>query len=228
VTFAAWLYHYLWRPTASKQAARDGAPLLLSLGPAGHRAPTLLHNSPAPRPPYPQDDDASGRIASIGSLTSGILFASAWYLFWGSLLQAHTDCIIWGPHDNTANCTAPWAPPGSPEPEHTLRAPENLVSGAYWAPGILSTFGLIGLNLISWEAVVGDDEAVGPFARVWVTISLIFMFTGLGVALWCLITDLQTEGAWHWSGICVFVQNVLILTAGFLFRIVRRSGDHSI
>ena len=172
------------------------------------------------------DDDNTGRIASAGSFLSGIIFATGWYLFWGTLLRARTECIEW--HTDIVDCNASWVPPIEDRP----KAPGGLVSGAYWAPGILSTFGLVGLNIISWEAVSdegGLGESASLFARVWVTVSLIFMFTGLGVSIWCLVTDLQAGPTyWHWGGINTFLQNLLILLSGFLFRLVRRSGEHSL
>lgn len=175
------------------------------------------------------DDDNTGRIASAGSFLSGIIFATGWYLFWGTLLRARTECIVW--NTETANCTAVDLPPPT-HAENRPIAPDGLVGGAYWAPGILSTFGLIGLNIVSWEAVSDEGslgEGVSLFAKIWVTASLIFMFTGLGVSIWCLVTDLQAgPDYWHWGGINTFLQNLLLLSSGFLFRLVRRSGEHSI
>lgn len=173
-----------------------------------------------------QDNNDDARIASAGSIASGLIFATGWYLFWGSLLLARTDCIEWD--TQIVNCTDPNYP--DPNPDHLI-APPGLVSGAYWAPGILSTFGMVGLNVVSWDAMTDEGSLLGGdtsiFAKIWVTVSLIFMFTGLGVAIWCLVTDLQTEHGWHKAGICCFIQNVLILVAGFLFRLVRRSGDNA-
>ena len=173
------------------------------------------------------DDDNTGRIASAGSFLSGIIFATGWYLFWGTLLRARTECIVW--NTETANCTAVDLPPPT-HAENRPIAPDGLVGGAYWAPGILSTFGLIGLNIVSWEAVSDEGslgEGVSLFAKIWVTASLIFMFTGLGVSI-CLVTDLQAgPDYWHWGGINTFLQNLLLLSSGFLFRLVRRSGEHS-
>lgn len=175
-----------------------------------------------------QDDDAAGKIASCGSLLSGVIFASAWYLFWGTLLAARTECIVWG-GKVPANCTRL---PGVEE----QGAPVGLVSGVYWVPGILSSFGVLALNLVSWEAVSEQGsfgENVGAVSRIWVVGSLIFMFSGVGGAIWCLVSDLNQEeidGApgWHAGGINTFIQTILICVAGFIFRLVRRSGEHAI
>ena len=59
-------------------------------------------------------------------------------------------------------------------------------------------------------------------------LSLVLLFGGLGGSIWVLVTDMQNEHAWHFGGIATFVQNMLILLASFIFRLSRRSGDHSI
>jgi len=124
------------------------------------------------------------------------------------------------------NCSA-----GNVTHTSSLRAPDALVSGAYWAPGLLSSFGLVGLNLISWEAVSEDsfgDTRVVACARIWVMASLIFIFSGFGTAIWCLVTDLNTPNGWHNAGVSTFVSNLLIMFAAFAFRLSRRSGEHSV
>ncbi len=169
------------------------------------------------------DDDAAGKIASIGSVSAGVLFACGWYLFFGMVIDAHLNCLIWDGY--VVNCTDA----NQSHPYHGDIAPDALVNGAYWGPGIMSTFGLIGLNIISWEAFETSlDDISGRFVRVWTMISLVMLFSGLGFAIFCLITDLQTVNAWHTGGVVVFLQNMLILLAAFIFRAVRRSGDHSI
>jgi len=175
-----------------------------------------------------QDDDAAGKVATIGSCGGGIIFAVGWYIFLGALFMAHTDCIVWSSLSDRelVNCTAEnrtW--------QNDVVAPEALRSGAYWAPGILASFGLVGLNLISWEAVVEEGsfgDGVVVCARLWILCSLVLLFGGLGTAIWCLVTDLQTPKGWHAGGICTFIQTLLILVAAFVFRLVRRSGDHAI
>ena len=176
----------------------------------------------------PQDDDVSGRVASVGSVVSGCLFAAGWYIFLGALLLARTDCIVWGSFSekHILNCTdhnRTW--------HNDDRAPEALISGAYWAPGILSSFGLVGLNMISWEAIVEEGsfgDGVVVCARVWAMSSLILLFGGLGVAIWMFVDVFSVANYWPWGGICCLVQNLLIMFSAVLFRMCRRSGDHSI
>jgi len=161
------------------------------------------------------------RVASAGSALSGVVFAVAWYLFWGTLVEARTECIIW--NNDIKNCS------GTPPSE--LHAPDGLVHGVYWAPPILSTAGIFMLNLISWEAVTEEgfgSEGVAVCARVWIVAALILMFSALGIAIWALVDDLSKNAAWHWGGINQLISTVLILLAGTLFRVVRRSGDHAI
>lgn len=161
---------------------------------------------------------------------SGILFAAGWYMFFGAIIEAHVNCLVWGgswSQRHVVNCTDA----NNSHPHHGDIAPDALVSGAYWGPGILSTFGLIGLNMISWEAVVEEGsfgEGAVVCARIWTMASLVLLFGGLGFAIWCFVTDFQTANAWHSGGVMVLIQNLLILLSAFVFRFVRRSGDHSI
>ena len=72
-------------------------------------------------------------------------------------------------------------------------APCGMTNGAYWAPGILATFGLIMLNIISWEGLTEDgltgDEGMACKLKVWVTVSFVILFCSLGGALWILIAN---------------------------------------
>ena len=179
-------------------------------------------------PPVAQDDDLAGRIASVGSVTSGTLFACGWYIFLGALLKARMDCIVWSSTVNKhfVNCTA-----HNHTEIHGSIAPDALVSGASWAPGILTTFGLIGLNMISWEAVVEEGsfgESVVACARIWTMASLVFLFGGLGTAIWMACNAFSVPHYWPWDGVCCLIQNILIVIAAFLFRASRRGGDHAI
>merc|ERR1712046_565047 len=175
------------------------------------------------------DDDTTAKIATVGSVGAGVLFAVAWYVFLGALLLAHMEGLVWSSFSDRhlkVNCSS-----GNSTWTNDERAPDALRSGAYRAPGLLSSFGLIGLNFISWEAVVEEgsfDNGVVACARVWVMASLVLLFSGLGTAIWCLVSDFDTPHAWHTGGICTFVQTLLILASAFLFRLVRRSGDHAI
>ena len=86
--------------------------------------------------------------------------------------------------------------------------------------------------LTSSAGAVSDEGSLGP-------VSLSLQDLGdsvahlhilrLNVSIWCLVTDLQAgPDYWHWGGINTFLQNLLLLSSGFLFRLVRRSGEHSI
>ena len=156
--------------------------------------------------------------------------AVGWYIFIDGLVQAAADCVDWGNHFNPNGCSN--ASRGA-----DYLAPPGLQSGAYWTPGILSTVGLIGLNIINWDAVTEDfDSGLACKARMWVTTSFVLMFCGLGAAIWILVLDLQLGPQrlelgpqyYHWGGVSVMIQTVLILIGGFLFRISRRGGDHGV
>ena len=145
------------------------------------------------------------------------------------LFGAHYNCMDgWGSY----NCSDP---ANHVHVETDQVAPDALKSGAYWAPGLLATFGLIGINLVSWEAVMEEDsfnDAPCNPARVFVMFSIILLFGGLGTAIWCLVNALQEAAkdppAWQWGGVFTFLQTLFILVAAFAFRLARRGGDHSI
>ena len=172
-------------------------------------------------------------MASVGSVASGFLFAAGLYMFCATMFVAGYDCIVWGgkwSQHNLINCSDV-DPSEAKHPDGI--APPYLASGAYWAAPIISSFGLVGLNAISWEAVSDEGsfgDGVAVFARIWMLVSLIMLFSGLGTAIWALAQDLsfQKENAWHWGGIMTFVSNLVILASAFLFRLVRRNGDHAI
>ena len=144
------------------------------------------------------------------------------------LFGAHYNCMDdWG-----TNCSDP---ANHIHVETDQVAPDALKSGAYWAPGLLATLGLIGINLVSWEAVMEEDsfnDAPCNPARIFVMFSIILLFGGLGTAIWCLVNALQEAAkdppAWQWGGVFTFLQTLFILVAAFAFRLARRGGDHSI
>ena len=73
----------------------------------------------------------------------------AWAIFLSALLMANIDCIVWGStwsKHHITNCSY------LNESDISVdRAPDALVAGDYFIPGILSSFGLILLNVVSWE-----------------------------------------------------------------------------
>jgi hypothetical protein len=145
------------------------------------------------------------------------------------LFGAHYNCLdAWGGF----NCSDP---ANHIHVETDQVAPDALKSGAYWAPGLLATLGLIGINLVSWEAVMEEDsfnDAPCNPARIFVMFSIILLFGGLGTAIWCLVNALQEAAkdppAWQWGGVFTFLQTLFILVAAFAFRLARRGGDHSV
>jgi len=148
------------------------------------------------------ESENTGKIASIGTAASGVLCAVGWYTFIGFLLEASNQPTV-----------------------------DGVKSGAYWAPGILMSLGLVMLNIIKWEAVTDDGglggDGPGVKAKAWVTVAFVIMFCALGGAAWILVQDLQDHNT-EWKGAAwgVLIQNLCIFFAGLLFRIVRRHGDH--
>ncbi len=173
-------------------------------------------------PPHPQEDDSTGKIATAGSIISGAVLAVGWYIFMGFYLLPSSDPTQYSWDCNSVNATVAVAPCG-------------MTNGAYWAPGILATFGLIMLNIISWEGLTEDgltgDEGMACKLKVWVTVSFVVLFCSLGGALWILIADgiARQDNPRIWMGIsiAVLVQNACIFLSALIFRVTRRSGDHS-
>ena len=204
----------------SPHSDNDGACLSLR-----HRAAYQPQSRPlatADPPPRPQEDDSTGKIATAGSVISGAVLAVGWYVFMGFYLLPSSDPTQYSWDCNSMNATVAVAPCG-------------MTNGAYWAPGILATFGLIMLNIISWEGLTEDgltgDEGTACKLKVWVTVSFVVLFCSLGGALWILIADgiARQDNPRIWMGIsiAVLVQNACIFLSALIFRVTRRSGDHS-
>lgn len=162
-----------------------------------------------------EDNDSSAKVASAGSIVAGLLAAAGWYTWIGTLLTA--------PQHATWNATAPADVP---------RAPDGLKSGAYWAPGILQSFALVGLNVVNWEAVLDDGGLGGDgtpmAAKAWITFMLIIAFSALGGCIWILVQDGQQLALWRGAGVGCLLQNLLIFSGSVIFRASRRSGDHAV
>ena len=163
------------------------------------------------------DDDSSrnGKIASAGSILAGVVAAAGWYTFAGTLL--------------TAPQVATW---NASDASNKPLAPDGVKNGAYWAPGILQSFALVGLNIVNWEAVTDDGGLAGDgppiAARAFVTFMFIVAFGALGGAIWIMAQDLSNAAVWGGAGIACLIQNLLILAASIIFRASRRSGDHAV
>ena len=90
------------------------------------------------------------------------------------------DKYLWDCH---ANVTA--------LPEDSYVSPCEFTSGAYWAPGILMTLGVVMLNVIRWTAL-GDDMSLGDDssatkAKIWVVVCFVIMFCALGGGVWITV-----------------------------------------
>ena len=84
----------------------------------------------------------------MGSAIGGIICAIGWYVWMAILLlPSHNDNYVWD--CNAVNVT-----------KDQFVAPCEVSSGAYWAPGILMTLGVVMLNMIRWTAL-GDDMSMG-------------------------------------------------------------------
>ena len=94
------------------------------------------------------DDDNAGRVASVGSYIGGFVCAAGWYVYMAMALKAGQREYEWDckadPKDLPAHVSA--------------IAPCGFTSGAYLAPGILMSLGVVMLNVIRWTAR-GDDSS---------------------------------------------------------------------
>merc|ERR1712028_70206 len=96
------------------------------------------------------------------------------------LLPSHNDNYVWD--CNAVNVT-----------KDQYVAPCEVKSGAYWAPGVLMTLGVIMLNMIRWTALGDDmsmgDDNVATKAKVYVGVCFVIMFCSLGGGVWIMVQD---------------------------------------
>ena len=127
------------------------------------------------------DDDNAGRVASVGSYIGGFVCAAGWYVYMAMALKAGQREYEWDckadPKDLPAHVSA--------------IAPCGLTSGAYVAPGILMSLGVVMLNVIRWTAL-GDDMSLGEDssatkAKIWVVTCFVIMFCALGGGIWIIV-----------------------------------------
>ena len=100
------------------------------------------------------------------------------------------------------------------------------VGGMEHVPGILSTLGLLMLNIVPWRAVVAQDsfdsEGGSGFARCWVFVALCLSFGGLISSMIVLVQNEQPDtrqycSAWQ-SGLifvcCLHPERLLLVRSG--------------
>ena len=138
------------------------------------------------------EDDGAGRVATVGSALGGIICAIGWYVWMAILLlPSHNDKYIWD--CNAVNVTA-----------DQFVAPCEVSTGAYWAPGILMTLGVVMLNMIRWTALGDDmsmgDDGVATKAKLFVGVCFVIMFCSLGGGVWILVQARDAPGGCGLSG----------------------------
>ena len=108
------------------------------------------------------------------------------------------------------------------------------LAAAHLVPGVLSFVGLLMLNVINWETVIGEyanpfesDEA-GGLARCWIFVALCVSFGGVISALWIFFALQDGSGGSGgenavdaYARQCVAWQCVLIFCSALLFRASR-------
>ena len=164
---------------------RDGARATFAFSPqlaGATRPPRPAHGRSPDEPAHPwrsQDDEGSGKVASIGSILSGVICALGWYVWMAICLMpsAEPDKYEWDCNNHGSDAI--------------YVVPCQHKAGAYWAPGILMTLGVIMPNIITWESVTEDamEEGCGVAAKAkcWVTFTFIIMFCSLGGSIWIII-----------------------------------------
>ena len=117
----------------------------------------------------------------MGSYIGGFVCAAGWYVYMAMALKAGQRAYEWDckadPKDLPAHVSA--------------IAPCGLTSGAYVAPGILMSLGVVMLNVIRWTAL-GDDMSLGEDssatkAKIWVVTCFVIMFCALGGGVWIIV-----------------------------------------
>lgn len=117
----------------------------------------------------------------MGSVISGVVCALGWYVWMAVCLMPSVEPDKYEWDCNNLTTTAEYIVPC----QHK--------AGAYWAPGILMSLGIVLLNLITWESITDDgglgDEGCGVAAKAkcWVTMCFVIMFCSLGGSIWIII-----------------------------------------
>ena len=127
-----------------------------------------------------QDDEGAGRIATVGSVVGGIVCAIGWYVWMAILLlPSHSSDYVWNCKTNPENITS-----------DQFVAPCEVNTGAYWAPGLLMSLGVVMLNMIRWTSLTDEglgDDGNAAKAKVWVGVCFVIMFCSLGGGIWIMI-----------------------------------------
>eukprot|EP00325_Prymnesiales_sp_UTEX-LB-985_P003762 CAMPEP_0174694900 /NCGR_PEP_ID=MMETSP1094-20130205/1378_1 /TAXON_ID=156173 /ORGANISM="Chrysochromulina brevifilum, Strain UTEX LB 985" /LENGTH=144 /DNA_ID=CAMNT_0015891253 /DNA_START=51 /DNA_END=485 /DNA_ORIENTATION=- len=106
------------------------------------------------------------------------------------------------------------------------------VDGTFYIPGLLSTFGLLMLNVIQWEAVSEDyslmEDGKGACAKCWVFTAFCMSFGGLIGGIWILVKEISHPD-WEAGSVSVAVrallQNLFIFASSLVFRVARIKAD---
>ena len=117
----------------------------------------------------------------MGSYIGGFVCAAGWYVYMAMALKA-------GQHEYEWECKTD--PKDLPAHVSAI-APCGFTSGAYLAPGILMSLGVVMLNVIRWTAL-GDDMSLGEDssatkAKIWVVSCFVIMFCALGGGVWIIV-----------------------------------------
>lgn len=94
--------------------------------------------------------------------------------------------------------------------------------------GVFSTLGFIMFNSISVSMIDNDgytDGACGSAgARVWLIIGLMMSFGGFIAGTWLMAAQyLEKSDRSDYAGVCLFMQNFLILLSSMVFKFGRTS-----
>jgi len=103
----------------------------------------------------------------------------------------------------------------------------------HYVAGLISTLGLIGVNIVSWSdldsnAIFGDQ--VSSRAKVFLFIAFIVCFIGLIAAAWIGIQyyfvnkDPNTSA---YGGVAIIIQNILIFVSTIMYRFSKAQDEDS-
>jgi len=103
------------------------------------------------------------------------------------------------------------------------------VSGVHYIPGIISTIGLIMVNLVSWSDLNGVNflsDNVSAKARIWLLFAFVVSFAGLVVGVWMAVVHwFQGNPNSQYPGVALIVQNLLIFAGGAMYRFAKPSDE---
>mmetsp|Transcript_51354 Transcript_51354/g.128884 ORF Transcript_51354/g.128884 Transcript_51354/m.128884 type:complete len:146 (-) Transcript_51354:139-576(-) len=137
-------------------------------------------------------------LRDIGCVLAGCIAAVAWWIF--------IDGAAYGINVDKATSKMEWY---------------------YFLPGIISTVGLILMNIVNLkDAIEDEDDWEGSGSRtsrvrVWLFITFTILFCCVGGGIWIMAAHFPD----NWTGVAILLQPILLMFSATFLLFVRRFGE---